>query len=169
MDSDTTQCLSAAGRYEFVNSSKAVLFKPAFEKVGGFPVGAKLSEDLYLWARVAEESQFGFVDYLGVTVHQEADTSRKARNYTQPYVLEYYFKNTVRITGELRGYLWAVYRNHLRLSILNGNLSEFFSRWQFGHHFFKPRSYFLLIYALILAKLMQVFKKMRRLILKVFF
>lgn len=152
-----------AGRYELVNSSKAVLFKPFFDKVGGFPVGAKLCEDLYLWARLFEESQFGFVDYLGVTVHQEIDISRKARNYAQPYILKYYFKNPSRVTHELRGYLWTVYRNHLRLSILNSNLSEFISRWKFGHQFFKPKSYFLLAYALVPARLMQLLKKIRRL------
>ena len=154
-----------AGRYELVNSSKVVLFKPTFERVAGFPVGAKLCEDLYLWARLAEFGKFGFVDYLGVTVHQEVDISRKARNYTQPYILEYYFNHPQRITEELRAYLWTVYRNHLRLSILNGNLSEFFSRWKFGYHFFKPRSYFLLLYALVPTKLMQLLKKLKRLFL----
>lgn len=155
--------LARAGRYELVNSSKVVLYKPIFEQVDGFPTGAKLCEDLYLWARLAEVGSFGFVDYIGVTIHQEIDLSRKARNYSQPYILEYYFMVPERITPELRSYLWTVYRNHLRLSILNGNLDEFISRWKFGVNQFKPKSYFSLVYVIIPTKIMNCLKNMKRL------
>ncbi|MCX9568863.1 glycosyltransferase family 2 protein [Vibrio cholerae] len=155
-----------AGKYELVNSSKVVLYKPIFENVGGFPIGAKLCEDLYLWARLAEVGHFAFTDYLGVTVHQEKDMSRKARNYSQPYILEYYFKASGPLNSELHGYLWTVYRNHLRLSILNGNLSEFISRWKFCYYHFKPKSYLILLYALVPKKIMNVFKVIRRLLLR---
>ncbi|MVB34381.1 glycosyltransferase family 2 protein [Vibrio cholerae] len=155
-----------AGKYELVNSSKVVLYKPIFESVGGFPIGAKLCEDLYLWARLAEVGCFAFTDYLGVTVHQEKDMSRKARNYSQPYILEYYFNVSGSINSELHGYLWTVYRNHLRLSILNGNLSEFISRWKFGSYYFKPKSYLILLYALIPKKIMNIFKVIRRFLLR---
>ncbi|WP_099610791.1 glycosyltransferase family 2 protein [Vibrio fujianensis] len=154
---------SRVKRYQVVNSSKVVLYKPIFERVDGFPVGAKLCEDLYLWARLAEIGRFAFINYVGVRVHQETDMSRKARSYSQPYILEYYFNNPDKINPEIQEYLWKVYSNHLRLSILNGNRSEFLLRWKFGLYRFKPKSYYLLFYILIPTKLMNLLKRIRRL------
>lgn len=158
-----------AARYEIVNSSKVVVYKPYFDSVGGFPIDAKLCEDLYLWARLSEIERFGFVNYLGAIIYQETDASRYARNHTQPYILEFYFNNPQLVTDEVRSYLWTVYRNHLRLSILNGSFKEFISRWQFGYRFFKPQSFLLLIYVLLPSKLMRFLKRVKIVMSKEFF
>jgi glycosyltransferase involved in cell wall biosynthesis len=151
-----------ASHSALVNSSKVVLYKPAFNAVGGFPVGETLCEDLYLWSRLCERGEFVFSRYLGVCVNQLYDVSRESRVYARPYILEYYSHRPQTMSGDLRKYLWTVYKNHLRLSILNGNRKEFFLRWKVGPCLFGLKSYLLLTYLCIPSFLMKFAKRLRR-------
>lgn len=153
-------------KYPLVNSSKAVLNKAHFNSTGGFPVGEKLCEDLYLWSRMSKIGHFGFINYVGCIINQEEDISRSNRSNTLPYIISYYSQYIGDIDLSLKNYLWVIYRNHLRLSILNGNRDEFIRRWKQGRKFFGNNSNFLLIYYFIPASIMRTAKIFKRFVLK---
>ena len=71
------------------NSSKAVVQKKALNQIGGFPTGAAVSEDIYVWMRLASRYIVAFEDFVGARVTILDDQSRHLRQGI-PYPVEYY-------------------------------------------------------------------------------
>ena len=75
-----------------MNSSKAVVAKAAIQEIGGFPVGASVGEDLYVWMRLASRHKVAFEDFVGSKVTIEPDLTRQARRGV-PYPIIHYARN----------------------------------------------------------------------------
>jgi glycosyltransferase involved in cell wall biosynthesis len=155
-----------AARYPVVNSSKIVVRKESIQSIGGFPLDGKLCEDLYVWSRLSHYGKFGFFDRVGAIINQTQDLSRNSRANTLPYIISYYADKMPCVDVCVIDYLWVVYKNHLRLSILNANRSELLSRWRQGKSIFGKKSWFLLYYLLIPSTFLRSARKIRRFYLK---
>lgn len=102
------------------NSSKAVVTKDAFNKLGGFPHGVKCGEDLYLWMRLALAGCVAHDASVLVSVHREFDAHRLERNLSVPYILEYFLlhKKQLSINLSLKKYVEKVAFMHVASSAL---------------------------------------------------
>ncbi|XXF10706.1 glycosyltransferase family 2 protein [Pseudomonas sp. D2-3] len=74
------------------NSSKVAVRADKFFKVGGFPEGETVGEDLYLWMMLALKGRVACDSSIMVTVNQIDDSSREARLGNVPYPLRYFSK-----------------------------------------------------------------------------
>ena len=90
---------SLARNYPIVNSSKTVVNKTYFEKVGGFPEDAKVSEDLFLWIRLSDCAPIAYTNKLLVTIYQAPDLSRDLRIGQIPYPIKFY--SSTKYTGKI--------------------------------------------------------------------
>lgn len=143
---------SLARNYPIVNSSKVVINKRYFEKAGGFPLDARVSEDLYLWIRLSEFAPIGYCDKLLVTIYQAPDNSRNSRIGHVPYPILYYSssKNVSKISKDLHLLLWSIHIKHILLSCTT-NKREVFIRILAGLKLFKLKG-FLLFGLLLIPK-----------------
>ena len=74
-----------------VNSSSACVRKTVFERLGGFPLGEKIGEDIYLWFRLALNGKVCCSEKRLVTIHRDSSnrTVDRAPNGF-PYQLKYF-------------------------------------------------------------------------------
>ncbi|MGR2988250.1 glycosyltransferase family 2 protein [Vibrio vulnificus] len=130
-------------KYPLVNSSKVVLNKSLLTEM--FPVEAVVSEDLYLWIKLALNGKVVFDPAVTVCINQMQDESRKNRTLKVPYPIEYFSKreNFGMMTKELKKYLFKIYFNHLMGSLLLDNRSEFFVRLSAAKNIFPFSVFFL--------------------------
>ncbi|HDY7733649.1 TPA: glycosyltransferase family 2 protein [Vibrio vulnificus] len=130
-------------KYPLVNSSKVVLNKSLLTEM--FPVEAVVSEDLYLWIKLALNGKIVFDPVVTVCINQMQDDSRKNRTLKVPYPIEYFSKreNFGLVTKELKKYLFRIYFNHLMGSLLLDNRNEFFVRLSAAKNLFPFSSFFL--------------------------
>ena len=57
----------------------------ALEQIGGFPEGAAVGEDIYVWMRLAAMGKVAFHDFVGASIVVEEDLSREGRWKIIPY------------------------------------------------------------------------------------
>ena len=107
--------LNRARNHPIVNSSKIVVNKYYFEKVGGFPENARVSEDLFMWIKMDECAPIIYCNDLLVSIHQTPDDSRHSRIGEVPYPIVYYTKDnlTKNKNIDLYLYLWNLHLNHV--------------------------------------------------------
>jgi glycosyltransferase involved in cell wall biosynthesis len=135
---------------EVVNSSKVVVNKLYFEKVGGFPEDAIVAEDLYLWIRLSECAPIGYCNKLLATIYQSPDHSRNSRVGQVPYPITYYslLNNHSNIENDLYLLLWSIHLKHI-LGSCATNRKEAFIRIKSGLKLFKVRGF--LLFSLLLV------------------
>jgi glycosyltransferase involved in cell wall biosynthesis len=135
---------------EVVNSSKVVVNKLYFEKVGGFPEDAIVAEDLYLWIRLSECAPIGYCNKLLATIYQAPDHSRNSRVGQVPYPITYYslLNNHSNIENDLYLLLWSIHLKHI-LGSCATNRKEAFTRIKSGLKLFKVRGF--LLFSLLLV------------------
>lgn len=145
-----------------VNSSKVVINKKYFEKVGGFPLEAKVSEDLFLWLKMSECAPIAYSEKLLVTIYQALDNSRHLRVGEVPFPITYYAHNKLNKNQneDLYLYLWAMHLNHV-LGSCTSNKKEALIRIKFGIKLFKLKGAFLFVLLLIPKKIF-VFLRFRK-------
>jgi len=136
---------SLARNYPIVNSSKTVVNKTYFEKVGGFPEDAKVSEDLFLWIRLSDCAPIAYTNKLLVTIYQAPDLSRDLRIGQIPYPIKFYSSSKYigKIDKELYLLLWSIHFKHI-LGSLATNKKEALKRILHGLKLFKIKGLFLL-------------------------
>jgi glycosyltransferase involved in cell wall biosynthesis len=144
-----------------VNSSKVVIKKDILSNIGGFPENAVITEDLYVWSRLALLGEFVFNKYLAVTINKEVDNSRSNRRNKLPYIIDFYSKNKSMITSDLNKYLYSIHFNHLLNSKLHKNNNEFFLRWKQGLNIYPIRSIYLLLILFIPSNLFSIFRELK--------
>lgn len=153
-----------------VNSSKVVLKKESVLAFGGFPVGAVLTEDLFLWFMMASKYRVAFLNKVLVRVNQFSDGSRSGRYNKAPFIISYFSKNDClfKQLGETKKrYLFSVYYKHFLGSLSEGRYSEALLRLSDGYGLFKFKSFFLVLLLLVPHPLFSFAKKIRRKILSV--
>ena len=112
-----------ASKSSVINSSKVVVRKDALEAVGGFPEGATVGEDLFVWLMIAERFNVVFEDFLGAVVNQEADESRGSRFSTVSYPLTFFSTGRDDLSGLSRAavrYLWSIFFVHFFSALRDG-------------------------------------------------
>src|SRR5690606_26757196 len=74
-----------------VNSSSACVRRNIFDNIQGFPEGAVVGEDVYVWLRISESSNVMFDATVSSIIHQDAP-GRHPQRVAQyfPYYLKYY-------------------------------------------------------------------------------
>lgn len=97
------------------NSSKVAIRATALLAVGGFPRGAKVGEDLYVWMMLALQGRVACESYIAVTVNQLEDNSRRSRRGNIPYPIEFFgrIENRCSLTPSAKKYLYRMYLLHL--------------------------------------------------------
>ncbi|CAH7462017.1 Glycosyl transferase [Vibrio chagasii] len=103
-----------------VNSSKSIFCKESLISVGGFPEGATVAEDLYVWILLAEKGDFFFDSKPNVEILFVADNSRKKRLGNIPYPIEKLYKNDLSIP--LRLYLKTMLMKHYVSAVRNNDI-----------------------------------------------
>jgi len=81
-----------------VSSSSTCIRRVAFESTGGFPEGATLGEDVYLWLRLAESVKLCHTSRRISRVYRNADNrslETTAESVQAPYFLSYYLLNEI--------------------------------------------------------------------------
>tara|TARA_R110000851_G_scaffold135045_1_gene270418 strand:- start:6818 stop:7690 length:873 start_codon:yes stop_codon:yes gene_type:complete len=115
------------------NSSKVCVCKAALHKIGGFPEGVLLGEDLYVWIRLAMEGDVVSDSYVGAMVYRQAShrIRIKSRNLYSPFPLEYFRKRRSEIANYkwLATYLKIVGLKHFLPSVLEGDFRSATRRW----------------------------------------
>ncbi len=151
-----------ARNFPIVNSSKTVVNKTYFEKVGGFPVDAKVSEDLFLWIKLSECAPIAYTDKLLATIYQAPDQSRRMRIGQIPYPIKFYSSasHTGKIDKDLYLLLWSIHFKHI-LGSLATNKREAQIRISSGLKLFKVKGY-LLFSLLLIPKFIFKYAKLYR-------
>lgn len=154
---------SLARNYPIVNSSKTVVNKTYFEKVGGFPEDAKVSEDLFLWIRLSDCAPIAYTNKLLVTIYQVPDLSRNLRIGQIPYPIKFYSstKYTGKIDKDLYLLLWSIHLKHI-LESCASNKKEAKTRIISGLKLFKVRGWLLFSLLLIPKFIFKYVKVYRR-------
>jgi len=144
---------------EVINSSKVVVNKIYFEKVGGFPEKAILAEDLFLWIKLSECAPIGYCNKLLVNIYHADDNSRNSRVGQIPFPIVYYSSlNYVdNLDKDLYLLLWDIHLKHI-LGSLATNKKEAFIRILSGVKLFKIKG-FLIFSLLLIPKI--IYKQMR--------
>ncbi len=147
-----------------VNSSKVVVNKHFFVKLGGFPEQAKVSEDLFLWIKMAECAPIAYRDELLVTIHQSPDNSRSSRVGEVPYPIIYYAQKQLKQdqNKDLYLYLWVIHLNHV-LGSCASNKREALKRIAYGMKVFKLKGLFLFLLLFIPKRVFSILRFSRRL------
>ena len=137
--------LSLAKSYPIVNSSKVVVNKLYFSRVGGFPEKAKVSEDLFLWIKLSECAPIAYCDKLLVTIYQAPDNSRDSRVGEIPYPIMYYSSKHIDpiLHNDLYLLLWSIHFKHV-LGSCTTNKKEALNRILYGIKLFKYKGALLL-------------------------
>ncbi|MEZ8126000.1 glycosyltransferase family 2 protein [Vibrio splendidus] len=102
-----------------LNSSKVVVSKDMFNKVGKFPENVAHGEDLFLWIQFAVNYSMAYTSSRNVMINIVEDSSRLARNTTIPYPLEYYLNK--KIPPGARGYIRTMLIKHFLGAANNNN------------------------------------------------
>lgn len=114
----------ASTKGSIVNSSKVCIRKKTFNKVQGFPVGALVGEDLFVWIQTALLGKVAFTSEPLVIVNQIEDSSRSKRRNIVPYPLEFYSKNKIPNNKSLRKYLFMIFYKHFGSSLISFRIKE---------------------------------------------
>jgi glycosyltransferase involved in cell wall biosynthesis len=158
--------LSSKGS-KIVNSSKVVVKKLSFEAVGGFPKGAEVSEDLFLWIKLALNGKFAFSNYCASSIVLESDSSRNHRKGKVPYPIMYYSEHTIPKEDKwLREYLWKIHKMHVLGSLSEYNKEEAKLRLSYGNKIFL-RSYILSLISLLPNYFFFLLRKIKNKILSI--
>lgn len=128
----------AAKKGNPVNSSKIVINRELLGKIGGFPEGAGLTEDLYVWLRLSMITQIFIHNEFLVTVDKGDDPSRPSRLCMQPYVLSYFLQPSVFccLNNNDSNYLRHVYLVQSLYAIRYGSREDSLKRIKLGSAFF---------------------------------
>lgn len=103
-----------------VNSSSVCLRKVPFRRVGGFPVSARLGEDVYLWIRMSFEGPLAHTGTPVSRVYRNLENrsaNRNILNLSPPYFIQYFNENRDGMT--LSSSNRCVRRLIFHLSLLN--------------------------------------------------
>lgn len=154
---------SLARNYPIVNSSKAVVNKTYFKKVGGFPEDAKVSEDLFLWIKLSDCAPIAYTNKLLVTIYQAPDLSRDLRIGQIPYPIKFYSSSKYigKIDKDLYLLLWSIHFKHILWSLAT-NKKEAQVRIISGLKLFKVRGWLLFSLLLIPKFIFSYVKVYRR-------
>lgn len=135
-----------------VNSSKVILRRKEFLEIGGFTVGAALTEDLLFWFKISLKFKIAFLNESLITINQFEDESRSGRENKTPYIIDYYCANKTEyseLEKDQKRYLYSVYFKHLLGSLKEANYIEAKSRYKAGFELFPLKSALLAFLFLI--------------------
>ncbi|ENV86247.1 MULTISPECIES: glycosyltransferase family 2 protein [Acinetobacter] len=137
-----------------VNSSKVCIKKKEFLEIGGFPVGYKSGEDLYVWIELAIKGKSAFYNKVSTKVNIMTDHSRFGRDVSIPYPFTYYSMpmNKKRLPFWAKIYLMKIYLAHFKESISSKNYYAAKIRAKSGYQLFPILSKFLLLILFLLSK-----------------
>jgi glycosyltransferase involved in cell wall biosynthesis len=154
---------SLARNFPIVNSSKSVVNKTYFEKIGGFPEDAKVSEDLFLWIRLSGCAPIAYTNKLLAAIYQAPDQSRNLRIGQIPYPIKFYSSSKYigKIDKELYLLLWSIHLKHILASCAS-NKKEAQIRIISGLKLFKVRGWLLFSLLLIPKFIFNYVKVYRR-------
>ena len=127
-------------KFSFVNTSCTCIKKDLLLKFP-FPEGEKAGEDLYVWARIAENFQIVYTREIVADRFHEEDNSRSGRDNVIPYILKYYSENKTR-NKSLISYLKYVYFVHLADVASKLRYAAWYNRWKIGLKLFPGFSIF---------------------------
>jgi glycosyltransferase involved in cell wall biosynthesis len=164
---DNYHQLASSGT-ELVNSSKVILKKESVLLVGGFPVEAVITEDLFLWSLMAIKFKYAFLSKDMVQINQYSDDSRAGRTNKTLYILEFYKLNLYEfrvLTKHQKGYLFNVHFKHVLGSLASGNRTEALQRLKVGSILFKLRNIKIWFLIIIPSPFFTLIKNLRRKIL----
>ncbi|EIU6829408.1 glycosyltransferase family 2 protein [Vibrio parahaemolyticus] len=72
-----------------LGSSKILIRKSLFNELGGFPTGIKVSEDIYFWIILSQNTKIYYLSSVDITAYVQEDNSRIMRVNETPYPLTY--------------------------------------------------------------------------------
>lgn len=128
---------------ELVRSSAVILNRSDALSIGGFPTDAVITEDLFLWSRMAIKFKYAFLNKTLVQANQCLDESRAARTNKMPYLLVFYKQNPSEfksLTQEQKNYLFSIHFKHILGSLALGNYPELMQRLKLGSSLFRLRN-----------------------------
>lgn len=153
----------ASTKGSVAKSSKICVIKKAFECIGGFPVGEKVGEDLYVWIMLALKGKVACDPYVSATVYQMPDESRQKRVGAIPYPIKFFVTSANRklLTGNAKGYLKRIVLMHLLSASIKKNYKAGFLLWKTSFKLF-PVSASMYLFTLLLPSKMLVLIKNKK-------
>lgn len=122
-----------------LNSSKACVRKSSIQKLGGFPEGVSVGEDLFLWIKVALEGKIAYSTEALVNIYVQMDSSRTARSGVIPYPLHFVkeFCNQGEDQGlKVASYLKMMHVKHCVAMFREGFFSEAYEQVELCDRFY---------------------------------
>ncbi len=106
-------------------NSKNCVKKSALQKIGGFPVGVTVGEDLHVWILLGLENKVAYEVSFSSIIYQNKDDSRKARINSVPYPFVYFSQNkNIKLSKSLKKYLFLIFYKHFLSSLLRFKFKE---------------------------------------------
>lgn len=155
----------ASSNMELINSSKVILRKSSFFSIGGFPEGAVITEDLYLWFLMALNFKCAYLNDSLVQINQFPDASRANRANKMLYIIKFYvdnFNDYKKLSKSQKKYLYSINLRHVLGSLSDGNLKEAYNRLLLANKLFRVRNLPLFLLLLIPYPIFTKVKKLRR-------
>lgn len=89
----------------FICSSCVCINKDAFNKIGGFPIGKKTGEDVYVWLSLNISGYTCFSNKVLAKIHRDAENRTVTRVRTEvPYHLKYYLFENIENIKDLENF-----------------------------------------------------------------
>lgn len=156
---------AASCRGSIANSSKVAVSKHLLLKVGGFPQGATIGEDLYVWMRLAELGKVAFDSKATVTINQTFDVTRAQRKGAIPHALAYYSNPILfgALSSNARRYLSRILLFHIIDSSIRRDYAGGFKRIALGLRLFPARTMLYTPLLFVPHRLLLYIRKIRRL------
>ena len=148
-----------------VNSSCVILSKSCFAEQGGFKEGAKVTEDLLLWFKLASNYKVAHFNKPLVTINQFPDDSRKNRKSSLPVIIEYFIFNRdtyEQLNKSQKRYLFSVSNKQIIASLLDSNYLEYFKRLKLSYKLFGIKSLKALFFLFITSYGLRLIRKFKR-------
>ena len=117
-----------SNKTSIVNSSK-LFFRYSSVTSQLFPEGVSMGEDHYAWHSLFERgnSSIIYLNQILVNINVMEDVSRSARNFSIPYLIEYYSKNTFEFKRQsiyFKNFLFKIFIKHFIDSLIKSNYNH---------------------------------------------
>lgn len=151
-----------------INSSSVILKKSIVLEVGGFPERAFVTEDLFMWFKIALNYKVAHLNKPLVTINHLPDHSRGNRGSKHPFIIDYFCKNIEEfnnLSNNQKDYLFSVSRKHLLGILINSNRRFCFKFYKLGVTLFGfkfVKFLLLFIFPPFFFKVLRFFKKIYR-------
>ncbi len=114
--------------YGIIHSSTVCFRRSFFFETGGFPVGVKSGEDIYLWLKAGLEGVCAAINQRSVILHKDEIDSLERRKRYEPYHVSYFLEHLHEYRADKRKEIKDFLCNNILLQWAAAKIEK--NRWQ---------------------------------------